>query len=335
MKKICFYTKDPYLGNNMFNLNTSLNRDNSLYAFYLLKEAFLKNHQFDLSTQDINSALASKVVIYSDMPLKLPSLKDFNKSYLILFESEVINPENWNLNRHRYFRKIFTWDDHLVDNKKYFKINFPHLIPECINKDIFNRQKLCTLISGNKKVTHPLELYSKRVEVIRWFEKYHLENFDLYGIGWDELCLENKYIRFIVKNAGLSKLLAHKYPSYQGKIDSKKEVLGKYKFAICYENARDITGYITEKIFDCFFAACVPVYWGADNISEHVPETCFIDKRNFKSYQDLYMFMSNISNDEYLSYLKNIEGYLNSEKVYSFSADYFAQTIVNNIINDF
>jgi hypothetical protein len=27
------------------------------------------------------------------------------------------------------------------------------------------------------------------------------------------------------------------YPSYKGKIDSKKDTLEKYKFSICYENA--------------------------------------------------------------------------------------------------
>ena len=28
---------------------------------------------------------------------------------------------------HKYFNKIFTWDDKIIDNKKYFKINFSHL----------------------------------------------------------------------------------------------------------------------------------------------------------------------------------------------------------------
>ncbi len=334
MDKIA-YVIDCHLQNQLFNLdNPIINRDNFAYAHWQLQQHFL-GEKIDLSTHDINPILNAKAVIYNDMPSKLPALSDAYKSYLLLFESEVIKPENWDLNKHRYFRKIFTWDDRLVDNKKYFKINFSHLIPDAINKDFASKEKLCTLIAGNKKVTHPLELYSKRIEAIQWFEQYHPDQFDLYGIGWDELCLENRYIRYIAKKAGLSKCFAHKFPSYQGKVASKKEVLEKYKFAICYENARDISGYITEKIFDCFFAGCVPVYWGADNVSEHIPATCFIDKRNFKSYQDLYAFIINMSDDDYLGYLQSIENYLNSEKVYPFSADYFSQTIVDNIINDF
>ena len=35
--------------------------------------------------------------------------------------------------------------------------------------------------------------------------------------------------------------------------------------------AREIPGYITEKIFDCFLARSVPVYWGPGNIADHVP----------------------------------------------------------------
>lgn len=124
------------------------------------------------------------------------------------------------------------------------------------------------------------------------------------------------------------------FPSYRGKVDSKKEVLEKYRFAICYENARDIDGYITEKIFDCFFAGCVPIYWGANNIIEHIPKECFIDKREFNSYEKLYEFITNLSDEEYLKYLDAIENYLNSSKADEFRAEYFANTIVEKILND-
>ena len=152
----------------------------------------------------------------------------------------------------------------------------------------FGDKKLCALISGNKKVSHKLELYSEREKTIRWFENNALDDFDLYGIGWDKYTSENRYIRFLVlKVAKLSKLLTPYFPSYKGMVESKLETLSKYKFAICYENAQMIPGYITEKIFDCFFAGCVPVYWGAPNITEHIPQNCFIDRRKFKSHEEL------------------------------------------------
>jgi hypothetical protein len=268
------------------------------------------------------------------MPKQLPEKKYISKSYLLLFESELIRPDNWDRGKHKYFNKIFTWDDRYIDDKKYFKINFSHLLPNSISKNIPKKNKLCTLIAGHKYISHPLELYSKRIEAIRWFEKNHPNDFDFYGMGWDRHMVKNKYLRFLLRKTKLDTILKPNYPSYKGKVDSKKEVLEKYKFAICYENARDIPGYITEKIFDCFFAGCVPIYWGANNITEHIPKNCYIDKRDFETYESMYENIVNMSEDEYSGYLENIEVYLNSEQSYEFTADYFSDTIAKSILND-
>lgn len=330
MKNACIVVTIAYQNNKLFDLNDSfINRDNCMYPFYLFKEKF-KEFGYDLSTQDINKIESSEIVIYNEMPFNVPKQEDVNKSYLLIFESELIRPDNWDIKKHKYFNKIFTWKDDIVDNKKYFKFNFAQNIIKDINKDLTKKEKLCTLIAGNKKVTHPLELYTKRVEAIRWFEENHPNDFDFYGLGWDEYRIENRYINFLFKKTKLSKLVKPNFPSYKGKVDSKKEVLEKYKFAICYENARDISGYITEKIFDCFFAGCVPIYWGADNIIEHIPKECFIDKREFDSYEKLYKYMKNMSDEEYMNYLDNIENFLNSDKAYQFSSECFANTLVGS-----
>jgi len=42
------------------------------------------------------------------------------------------------------------------------------------------------MIAGNKRSSHPLELYSERLRAIEWFEKEHPADFDLYGIGWNQ-----------------------------------------------------------------------------------------------------------------------------------------------------
>jgi len=333
MLKASFYL-NFYLKNKVFDINDILvNRDNYAYSYFKLKNTFQENG-FDLSTYDINSINDSKMVIYNDMPNVLPAKEDILKSYLLLFESELIKPNNWDVEKHQYFHKIFTWDDRIIDNKKYFKINFSHLFPESINKDLSKKEKLCTLIAGNKKVAHPLELYSKRVEAIRWFEKHHLDEFDFYGMGWDEYTSSNRYIRFLFKKSKLSKLFKPNFPSYKGRVDSKKEVLEKYKFAICYENAKDIPGYITEKIFECFLAGCVPVYLGANNITDHIPKECFIDKRAFDSYEKLYEFINNMPDSDYLGYLHHIEDYLRSSMSHPYAAEYFAKTIVETILDD-
>jgi len=336
VKKVCLVIS-KYLQNNViFDKKNKLNRDDIFDKYINLKLEF-KKFGYDLSTNDINKVSESEVVLYFDMPKKLPA--ENCKSYLILVESSLIRPDNYCKESHMFFNKIFTWDDHLVDNKKYFKLNFAHLFPSSIKKDLSKKEKLCILISGNKSSPRKdgRELYSKRKEAIRWFEKNHLDNFDLYGVGWDRYKFSGpKIIRGFNRLPFLGKAYARfankTYTSYKGIIGNKITVMEKYKFSICYENAKDISGYITEKIFDSFFAGCVPVYWGADNVTDYIPKKCFIDKRDFSTYEELYDYIQNMRDCDYLEYLENIENYLRSNDSFSFTGVGFSQSLVGQII---
>jgi hypothetical protein len=332
ISKATFHTSPFFLKNTQFDISDKV-RDNCLYMFYSLKKKF-EDYGIDLSTQDINPPSISEFVIYNEMP----QVKDIilcQNNYLLILESEIIRPDNWNTENHKYFKKVFTWNDKLVDNKKYFKINYAQKIPDQLDFESKKKEKLCTLIAGNKKISDKRELYSERVKAIRWFEENHPEDFDLYGMGWDRYYFSG-VLYFLNRFDFLTKLLKAKYPSYKGVVKSKNEIFEKYKFAICYENARAITGYITEKIFDCFFAGCVPVYWGAPNVTDFIPADTFIDKREFKTYGELYSYLKNMSDSEYKRYLESIKHFVKSNKISPFSAEFFAEKITNEImeIND-
>lgn len=336
MRKACIVVGETYKRNRLFDLsNIFLNRDNCLVPMAMLRTKFAENG-FDLSTQDINQIGDSECVIYLEMPLELPQESDIEKSFLLIFETELILPLNWDFSLHRFFKKIFTWNDDLVDFKKYFKINWSHIFPINASSSIENKTKFCCLIAGNKSSKHPLELYSKRLEVIRWFEKNHPESFELFGMGWNDFYFPNKFLIgqlnrliFLRKLLGF---LAPRFPSFKGKIKEKKETLKQFKFSICYENAKGIPGYITEKIFDCFFACCVPIYWGAENVSSHVPKGCFIDKREFDSYEDLFRFLSKMSTSVYASYIDSAQAFLESPQSYVFTAKYFVETLFRETV---
>lgn len=334
MKKAALVV-DAYLEDNrIFEVNNkSINRDDCLHLFYELKIAF-KKFGYDLSTSDINRPADSDFVIYNEMPRRLPVGDDCKKSFLLILESFLIRPDNWVADSHRYFRKIFTWHDAYVDNVKYFKINFSHKFPDVINKNIKGRHKLCTLIAGNKKSSHELELYSKRREAIDWFEANHPEDFDFYGMGWDRYYFSGpKIVRALNRIPPLTKLFAPRFKSYRGALKAKREVLEKYRFSLCYENARDIPGYITEKIFDSFFAGCIPIYWGANNIEEFIPKACFVDKRDFSGYAELYDFLRNMPEQQHVEYLARIDGFLNSHESDPFRSRYFAARVAEEILN--
>jgi hypothetical protein len=332
LKKISFVVSRDYQNNRIFDLsNKILNRDNCLHSYFLLKEEF-KKHGYDLMTSDLLDPDQADLVLYNEMPKPFPEKIDSLKSFLMLFETELIRRDNWDIEKHNFFKKIFTWNDAIIDGKKYFKFNFPNEI-KTTQVGFPGRNRFLTSISGNKTSNHPLELYSKRLETIQWFEKNHPDDLDYYGIGWDylfnirwqKLFRKLKILDFIPKNSSRC---------YKGRVDEKLSVLRKYKFAICYENAKDIEGYITEKIFDCFFAGTIPIYWGPKNILNFIPENCLIDRTKFKNNEELYNNLLKISEDEIMAYQQNILSYLESEKVKSFSNEFFVRNIIGTMLNE-
>ncbi len=341
--KIAFFNIYEELNQNnfLFENNNAAIGDNLLTPMVRLRE-YANSNNIEVGTTDVITVDEADAIVFIDMPKSdnktlLDAIKSKKNLYLIALESPLITPRSYDKTNHTLFKKVFTWSDELIKENpsKYIKINYAYDIPKGINKNLESKSKLCCIISGNKKVSFKNELYSERMKAIKWFEKNHIEDFDLYGTGWDEVTFgENRYINYILRRSGiLRKLFATHLPSYKGKVERKKPILEKYKFSICYENARDISGYITEKIFDCFFAGCVPIYWGADNITEHIPKECFIDKREFDSYEKLYKYIKNMSDEEYINYLDNIENFLTSELFYPFSTDYYSKIILEHIQN--
>lgn len=333
MKKAALVVSCHYDNNKIFDIaDADFNTDNNLYVFYALKQE-LATKDIELCTQDINSVDKSNYVIFNDMPHKIPQKQPWQKYYLLAMESIAVHPINYDQSRYDFFDRIFTWKDDIIDGKKIIKINYSYLISSEIDFNLAGKQKLACIVANNKASAHQLELYSSRVDIINWFETNHSDDLDLYGAGWDQLPPANLLAKMINRMKIARLFSAKQYSCYKGVISSKLPVLKKYRFSICYENIRDIPGYITEKIFHCFFAGCVPIYWGANNITDHIPKGCFIDKREFETYENLYDYMKNMSDTEYLSYLRCIDAFLKSERGYKFSAECFAETITKELVN--
>jgi alpha(1,3/1,4) fucosyltransferase len=328
MKKATLYVDEFFKNNRIFDVSSPIiNRDNAIAPYLKLKTEFLK-YNIDLSTQDINSIESSIFTIYLDVPKEI-QLSNVNNSFLVLLEPIVIKPDNWNIYNHRFFNKIFTWNDDFTNNLKYVKINFPYTFPT--KKDIVYspRSDFCTLISSNKSSSHSMELYSERLKAINWFEKYQPDYFKFYGMNWNNPITFKRLVKSFL-NFNFDDL--KKYKSYCGRINSKSEVLSNFRFSICYENMSGVSGYITEKIFDCFVAGVIPIYLGASNIHDFIPESSFIDKRKFNNYRDLFSFLNNLSESQIKHYLDSINSFLNSNKIKDFSDDTFSHTLISHIL---
>jgi alpha(1,3/1,4) fucosyltransferase len=338
--KAGFLNYYEHCNNNQMFIDSSIHLGEDLTYPYVHLYERGKSEGIKISTIDTEPLENYDIIFFVDYPtidniyFKRLIESEFDNLILIIYESLIVMPANWDKNNYKYFKKIFTWNDEQVDDKKFFKYFSPNKIPEKFDININNKEKLCTIIAGNKFNYHPFELYSKRIEAIRWFEENHPEDFDLYGINWDKKpYITDANIWGTAEAAKLRNERAEEKPftSYQGPVESKNETLKRYKFSICYENAKNIPGYITEKIFDCFFAGCVPIYWGAPNITEYIPSDTFIDKTKFDSYPELYDHIKNMPDETYQEYLDAIEKFVTGNKIYPFSAENFADTIINEI----
>jgi hypothetical protein len=305
---------DGAYGNDvLFDPASPLNRDNCLSLYHVLR-AKLEALGGWCHTLDVCRAngLCPDVVLYLDAADA--ELEPEAEPWLVLFECPVIAPRNWEPGAHDRFARVFTWFDPMVDGERYLKFNFTNRlwVPEPLDLESAERN-LATVIAGNKSAEHPLELYSARRRAIRWFEQHHPEHFDLYGVGWDRG--------------------GERYPSYRGTIDRKLDVQSRYWFTICFENARDIPGYITEKIFDSFLARSVPVYLGPDNITEHVPAEAFVDARDFRSYEQLYDFLLSVEPEDYERYLAAARDFIASGRARQFTDEGCADVLVQALKN--
>lgn len=324
------------INNDLFNIESQGNRDDYFFPYRLLKKK-LRSLNVDLITSDTDTNNKSILEIH----INAKTLPPRNKKifYLLNFETPLIDCANSDPTLLEKYDRIFSWANLSPHKLEYIKINFPNkfIIPTMTNWG--DRPKFSCIISGNKTTISPdpRELYSERIKTTRWFERHAPKDFDLFGTGWDMPPMRyGKIGRAMARLQGRAgKIIGIKFfPSYRGKVISKLETLQKFKYSFCYENATGYDGYITEKIFDCFFAGCVPIYWGAPDITTHIPADCFIDRTQFKSHEEMYRHLKTISEQEYIQYQKNIISFLKSETAYPFSAEYFADVIANKIAAD-
>lgn len=320
-----------FSNNNVLDRNHPEHNEDFHRPYEQLAKLF-KQHGYALKTSDM-----SKGNPIFTIDLDVQDFCENSFQYLLMLETIYVNPKNRKIPE--FYRKVFTWNDSLVDGDRFIKINFPNTIRVLDVPEFIERDKFCCLIAANKSVKQydHRELYSERVNIIRWFEQNHPSEIDLYGIGWDMPVVSNRIGNKIKSKIWRLLNLGHwitVFPSYKGIVEKKESVLLKTKFTICYENVHDIPGYITEKIFDAFMSGCIPVYWGASNISDYIPASCFIDRRNFSTNEELYQFMKIMDASTYSHYQSEIKKFLKSEASYSYGSDYFVETICNSITSD-
>ena len=308
------YYNDEFFNPKNNNYNRDDSQDQHLKLFKFLNSLddicfhtidYFKNDMVDVVI--VYNHIASNMNLLFKLIKKNPSLKII----YIMYEPSTVVP----IHESEYIKyfpidMIFTWNTDVINElsnaKKLNVVNSP--IEEIPSID-FHQKDFLTSIFSYKHSNSSNELYTEREKAIKFFALKKDVVSTLYGMGW-ERC-KDVYIQSI----------------YRGSIDNKIEVLKNYKFSICYENTRESNGYISEKIFDCFRAGVVPIYYGTDNISDTIPKQCFIDFSDFGNYEDLYKFLISIDENKYNQYLLKAKFFLNSDIYKTFTSEYYVKVI--------
>ncbi|MBI5100211.1 MAG: hypothetical protein HZB33_00015 [Nitrospirae bacterium] len=141
------------------------------------------------------------------------------------------------------------------------------------------------------------DLYESRFDAIEHF--CGRSDFRLFGKGWER------------RNTPGSRGKQLRFHTEPAECENKIDVMPKFRFALCFENCV-FPGYVTEKIFDCLLAGCVPVYFGAPDITDFCPKECFVDFRDFRDFGDLEKTLREFPKNEWDAKRQAIREFLDS-----------------------
>lgn len=351
---VAIYIDPPthhFLNDRLFDSSTNpLSGDNLQAPFIAVRDYFAARgipvHTADLMTgagDDVRKIYVSmgRVGNYA----LLSRRPDIRLSAFFALECPIVEPTLYSVlpSVQRYVCRIMCFSDpqsllpftgRLVTANRF-------VWPQCLDAiapDAWSRRDraFLTMINANKLPrVYRDELYTARLRAVEYFHRFG--EIDLYGKGWDRAPMRvgKTWIpataRRIYAAAWLAWQRRRPDPLYaavraasRGTVASKAETLGGYTFAICFENMV-LPGWITEKLFDCLAAGCVPVYWGAPDIATVVPASCFIDMRRFAGFAELRQFLHALTQEEVDTYRDAGRAFLESAQFDRFRTGAFVQ----------
>ena len=318
--RVAWIPCNPELSENRL-FDISAVRDNAIERFVKANE-LICNHGISSNTIDQDNLKYVDLVIFygisSELRWLLNAIKSnpYVKLINIPIEPPVVSPlHNAAILNSMPFDRILVWNDDLAKKgSPFIKANIGEamIYAESIPFVSFSQKFFLVAITSSKLIKHENGIHKERFNAFNFFSMKP-EGIDLYGVGWDKISYS------FVKT------------SYRGMCDKKKEVLQNYKFSICFENAKGYPGLITEKIFDCFAAGTVPIYYGPPNVQDYIPKSCFIDFQDFRNYEELYEFLITMNEIEYQSYLDAVKLFIKSPEYYEFTSKRFAEIVYEQI----
>ena len=144
-------------------------------------------------------------------------------------------------------------------------------------------KKLSYIVSGLSSKAGDSNLYDLRLELLNKILESPYD-IDIYGRGHKPI--EDK--------------------RYKGNLDDKYDGLIPYEFTISIENCRE-KNYVSEKFFDAINCSTVPIYYGAPNVKELVPQNSFIEMNNLGDLDDLMTNLNKVTYNDFLVPIQEVK----------------------------
>jgi alpha(1,3/1,4) fucosyltransferase len=285
---------------------------------------------------------------------RLANMPNVILSAFYAFESPTVEPGLYKglKGMQKFFKRIFTFSD-AQSLKPFLRAPLKSdlfCLPtplDSVREDLWSRQgrKFLVMVNNNRLPAIEFnELYTERMRAIEFFA--HTGDIELYGQGW----AGPSHLMGIGWMPGTAQKVIHKTRDYwqrlrpvpalvaarkvyKGTIPSKLEALSRYTFSICFENVK-LNGWVTEKIFDCFAAGNIPVYWGPPDIEKRIAPECFIDMRRFANYQELHHHLKSLSAQDIKRYRENGHDFFRSAQFKPFTKLTFTEKLARVIEED-
>ena len=335
-KRIGLVNRDFYYDmDRAFDINLAY--DYITYGWFELREMLIRHgHSFE-TVESLEQAKRCDVLLFNEYPNDNEKRRFLDLSvpkFLLLYESSLIVPDNYKVDRHSIFNKVFTWSEDLVklNPNFYIKINFGLPISLLLKGDnIEERKKGKVLVAGNKLVRGKGELYSFRQKLIGHYENSERKDFDLFGANWDAYRLSSH--NFLGKGFNrLTRSLKKTPPSnWRGKVNSKMELYQEYKFSYAIENVHNLPGYITEKILHSLLSLTVPLYLGDRTIEKYIPNDLYIDIEGM-SFSEIDRYCDGLSADDLLKMRKSIYSFISEGGLKPFDTKTNATIVCENVL---
>ena len=334
---INYYFSDNELGGRIFSPDSRSDKSEFMRAFRDYMRGVGVNvvtiDQADFLNPDVTHVLYFDYSWRSARSDRFLASVPYEKRALVMIEPALVNPSLYYTSYYRRrFKTVFTWRlDMLKRNPSYNRINVPvGAEPGFYQESPFKGISFCdkrylVAVSSNRWRNMPHSAYPKRLRTYKWFERFLPGQFDLYGTGWN------------APHSSFERCFGfHRFSCYKGPIpggyDAKVKVIAGYKYALCFENNATEPGYISEKIFDCFCARCVPIYYGWKGAMDDLPADAWIDLRNFRNLSELARYIAGIDEAHYTRYIQAIDRFMRSEEIKFFSMSNFYRVIADHLL---